>query len=125
MKGATSRQLELLRAIACFSQEHRYPPTLRELAPLIGRQLRAVYDRLLGLRAKGLVEVTEQRSRGLRITAAGWALLGESPGLSRSGATHVLVKPRRCQWCASLTFTQHRPEFCRELQALAEGEVAS
>lgn len=116
MNGPTPRQLEVLECIAGYIREHRYPPTLRELADLIGTGHRGAHERLRALHRKGLVEIAEFLSRGIVITAAGWELVGGSPFPQPTGrGTHGLVKPVRCQSCRALTFAWHRAATCRLL----------
>lgn len=70
---ATARQLEVLRAIASESP----PPTIRELGDKLGlTSTNGVQDHLNALRARGLVEWTPLKSRGLRLTDAGQRALG-------------------------------------------------
>lgn len=68
----TERQKEVLNTIAGFSAKNGYPPTLRELADILGvTSTNGVHDILVALEKKGLIVITKRISRGLQITEAG------------------------------------------------------
>jgi len=72
----TARQKELLVVISKFAEQNGYPPSLREMADILGlASTNAVHDLLVLLEKKGLVTVIKKVSRGLRITEAGKAYL--------------------------------------------------
>ncbi len=63
------RQQQMLFAIAVFTRQHGYAPTLRELGALVGmRTPSAVRWQLDRLRAAGLVDWRDGASRTLRLT---------------------------------------------------------
>jgi len=68
----THRQEFVLRTLALFTVEHGYPPTLRELMPLIGvKSTNGVNDHLAALERKGLIARIPKVSRGLLLNDAG------------------------------------------------------
>ena len=67
MKGLTMRQREVLAFINGFVEEHKYPPSVRELASHFGISLRGAYDHLKALRKKGFVRWSEGRSRAMEV----------------------------------------------------------
>ena len=63
------RQQHLLLAIAVFTRQHGYAPTLRELAWLVGmRTPSAVRWQLDRLKAAGLVTWCDGKARTIRLT---------------------------------------------------------
>jgi repressor LexA len=74
----TTRQRDILRAIAGSVETRGYPPTIRELCPLLGvTSMNAVLDHLQRLRVKGLLEWSPGSPRTLRLTGAGRAAIAE------------------------------------------------
>ena len=71
MKGLTMRQREVLAFITRFIEQHKYPPSVRELAGHFAISLRGAYDHLKALRKKGFVRWSEGRSRALEVLDAG------------------------------------------------------
>lgn len=74
MRGVTERQMLVLKAIAGYLDEHGFPPSLRELGPMLGiRSLRGVTQHLVALEKKGLIEREAYISRGIKLTEDGRA----------------------------------------------------
>lgn len=67
MKGLTIRQREVLEFINRFIEQHKYPPSVRELAGHFAISLRGAYDHLKALRKKGFVRWSEGRSRAMEV----------------------------------------------------------
>lgn len=68
----TKRQREFLRAILCFNLQHGYPPTIRELAELVGvASAGGVLRHLDVLTKKALLTRETATSRSLRLTQRG------------------------------------------------------
>ena len=67
MKGLTMRQREVLKFINQFIEQHKYPPSVRELAGHFTISLRGAYDHLKALRKKGFVRWSEGRSRAMEV----------------------------------------------------------
>ena len=67
MKGLTMRQREVLEFINRFIEQHKYPPSVRELAGHFAISLRGAYDHLKALRKKGFVRWSEGRSRAMEV----------------------------------------------------------
>ena len=67
MKALTIRQREVLEFINKFIEQHKYPPSVRELAGHFTISLRGAYDHLKALRKKGFVRWSEGRSRAMEV----------------------------------------------------------
>ena len=67
MKGLTMRQREVLEFINQFIAQHKYPPSVRELAGHFAISLRGAHDHLKALRKKGFVRWSEGRSRAMEV----------------------------------------------------------
>ena len=67
MRGLTVRQREVLEFINGYIEQHRYPPSIRELAEHFSVSIRGAYDHLKALRKKGYVRSAERRSRSLEV----------------------------------------------------------
>ena len=67
MKKLTDRQREVLQFITDYIQEHRYPPSYREVGDSIGVTVKAAYDHIQALLRKGHLVCIENRPRTLRI----------------------------------------------------------
>jgi hypothetical protein len=76
MDPPTDRQLDYLRAIADFTDEHGFPPTIREICILVGvLSNNAVGETLRALRRKGLLMFVDRTARSIELTAAGFAAI--------------------------------------------------
>lgn len=76
MSAPTARQLDVLCALGASIKTRGYAPTMRELGDLLSIvSTNCVHGHLQALTRLGLIERDRYTSRGLRITAAGHALL--------------------------------------------------
>jgi len=65
----TNRQREALAIIRDFITEHGYPPTLQELAGLMGMRAKSAAHRMVEtLVEKGYLEKDPRRARAIRLT---------------------------------------------------------
>ncbi len=69
MKDLTDRQKEVLAYISSFSEEHSYPPTIREIAERFGISVKGAYDHVKALERKGTLRLGENRSRSIEVLA--------------------------------------------------------
>jgi repressor LexA len=67
MKEPTKRQKEVLSYISGFISEHKYPPTIREVADHFEMSVKGAYDHVAALRKKGKIHLDERRSRTMEI----------------------------------------------------------
>ncbi len=65
MKDLTDRQRQVLDFIADFSEEHKFPPTVREIGLKFNISLRAVQDHIGALQKKGYLSQSQKRSRSI------------------------------------------------------------
>lgn len=69
MKTLTIRQQEVLDLLVDYQKEHGFPPTVSELAGLMGcSSQNSARDTLLILQRKGAITITPGVSRGISIT---------------------------------------------------------
>jgi len=73
VRGLTVRQREVLDFINGYLEQHRYPPSIRDLAEHFRISIRGAYDHLKALRKKGYVRSSEGRSRSLEVLDDGSA----------------------------------------------------
>ena len=67
MKGITDRQKEVLTFISNFTEENRYPPTVREISEHFQISIRAIQDHLIALQKKGYLSQPQKRSRSITV----------------------------------------------------------
>ncbi|WP_319559588.1 transcriptional repressor LexA [Marispirochaeta sp.] len=67
MKKLTSRQNEVLGFIKEYLSEHRYPPTIREIASFFSISVKGAYDHVKALEKKGHLRSGSSKSRALEI----------------------------------------------------------
>ena len=67
MKGLTGRQEEALNYIKDYIDEHRYPPTIREIAASFNISVKGAYDHIKALEKKGRIRCDGNRSRTIEI----------------------------------------------------------
>jgi len=80
MNPPTARQLELLRFLHRFKEQHDFMPSLREMGDAISvESTNGVTDRLNRLERRGLIVRLRFKTRAITITEAGHALLA-GPG---------------------------------------------
>lgn len=64
----TPKQLMVLQAIQWYIKEHHYPPTVREIADLVGlKSSSTVHGYLDRLRKAGLIEWEADKPRTLKV----------------------------------------------------------
>lgn len=116
----TPRQLAILSFIDGQTYVRGYAPTHREIGAEFGiRSTNGVNDHLLALERKGLLMRDPLKSRAMRLTEAGLALLGHDP--KAKGPRYVSTAPRvnvrfgmRCGRCNAHTFDLDKPcAICR------------
>ena len=72
MSSPTSRQMEALRAVAVFQDEHGYPMSYRDLCDSLGlSSVSSSYKLLTALERKGLVKIMRGRNRAVTVTGMG------------------------------------------------------
>lgn len=77
MKDLTRRQRQMLAFVGIYARTHGYPPSIREIGRRMGiTSTNGVAQHLDCIAAKGYITRAFGRSRGLEITAQGWAELG-------------------------------------------------
>ncbi len=67
MKAPTKRQTEVLDFISRFLGNHKYPPTIREIAGNFDISVKAAYDHVKALEKKNLIACNTHRSRAIEI----------------------------------------------------------
>lgn len=67
MKDLTDRQKEVLNYISAFSEEHMYPPTIREIADWFQISVKGAYDHVKALERKGTLRIGVNRSRSIEV----------------------------------------------------------
>ncbi len=73
----TPRQRVYLQAVHSESSRLGYPPSLREVAAVVGTAVQTTTDVMTSLERQGLVQRDYATARSLRITDAGKQALGE------------------------------------------------
>jgi repressor LexA len=67
MKGLTIRQKEVLDFIRGFIQEHKFPPTIREISEHFQVSPKSSHDHVLALEKKGAISFNKNCSRTIEI----------------------------------------------------------
>ena len=67
MKAVTRRQTEVLNFLKSFLSNHKYPPTIREIAGHFSISVKGAYDHVKALEKKGLIACDNHRSRAIEI----------------------------------------------------------
>ena len=67
MKSLTVRQREILGFIRSFIKEHKYPPTIREIAGNFSISVKGAYDHVKALEKKERIKCDLRRSRAIEI----------------------------------------------------------
>lgn len=68
MKAPTRRQTEVLDFIKSYLGDHKYPPTIREIATHFGISVKGAYDHVKALEKKSLISCDNNRSRAIEVT---------------------------------------------------------
>jgi repressor LexA len=94
----TARQLELVSFWCGFTDQHGYPPTLREAGAALGIQsTNGVNDHVNYCELKGLLRRTaDRRNRGIIVTDLARALVGAAPPPRSRVATGTVITEQRC-----------------------------
>ena len=72
----TPKQLEVLRFVAAYTDEHHYPPTVSEIAESLGVSRTAINDRIGFTIAKGYAGRKPGIARGIWVTDRGRDVIG-------------------------------------------------
>ncbi len=67
MKNLTKRQQEILHFIEAFIANHKYPPTIREIASEFGISVKGAYDHVKALEKKHHIRCDLNRSRAIEV----------------------------------------------------------
>ena len=67
MRELTNRQREILDFIRAFIRDHKYPPTIREIAGSFKISVKGAYDHVKALEKKGQIRCDLGRSRAIEI----------------------------------------------------------
>ncbi|MDC7226075.1 MAG: transcriptional repressor LexA [Spirochaetales bacterium] len=67
MKELTKRQEETLDYIRSYIEQHKYPPTIREMAASFSISVKGAYDHIKALEKKGRIKCDGNRSRTIEI----------------------------------------------------------
>lgn len=67
MRKLTNRQTEVLAFIKGYLNEHRYPPTIREIAGHFSISVKGAYDHVKALEKKGSIRSGSSKSRTLEV----------------------------------------------------------
>jgi repressor LexA len=78
-RAPTVRQLEVLRTVSGLARTNGVPPTIREIGDRLGlSSTNGIRQHLEALQGRGLIQWQPQKSRTLRVTAAGQKMLREA-----------------------------------------------
>ncbi len=67
MKTMTKRQEQILNFLRDFIDEHKYPPTIREIANYFSISVKGAYDHVKALEKKNIIRCDINRSRAIEI----------------------------------------------------------
>lgn len=67
MKAITKRQTEVLDYIKGFIDDHRFPPTIREISEHFTISVKGAYDHVKALEKKGCIRLDNNRSRTIEV----------------------------------------------------------
>ena len=71
MKALTPKQQQIYDYIVSFSQEHGYPPSVREIGEHVGlKSPSTVHFHLKGLETAGLITKAEGKTRAITVSGA-------------------------------------------------------
>jgi len=70
MKELTDRQQEVLAFLRVYIDDHKYPPSVREVAGHFGITAKGGHDHLKALEKKGVIRCFQNRSRAIEVIAA-------------------------------------------------------
>ena len=67
MKELTKRQREVYNYLNSYIREHKYPPTIREIAAFFEISVKGAYDHIKALEKKGRIKCNFNRSRAIEV----------------------------------------------------------
>jgi repressor LexA len=67
MKELTERQQQVLNFIAFFTNEHNYPPTIRQIAEHFSISAKGAYDHVSALKRKNKIKMHDKISRTMEV----------------------------------------------------------
>lgn len=67
MKAITKRQSEVLSYIKAFIQDHKFPPTIREISECFQISVKGAYDHVKALEKKQFIKLDTNRSRTIEV----------------------------------------------------------
>lgn len=114
MKEITERQKEVLSYISEYTEEHSFPPTVREISDYFGITIRAIQDHIMALQKKGYLSPTQKRARSLRVISE-WKdkedslYVGQVPLLGSVAAGKPLLSEENLDGYVNLTEPFVRP----------------
>lgn len=79
------KQLSTLEALRQFARAHHYPPTIRELAAILGVSHNAAHARIKSLEKRRLIIRAPGGNRTMRFTGLGIATLRAADDSDRGG----------------------------------------
>lgn len=113
MKGITERQKEVLLFISEYSEVNSYPPTVREISEHFKISLHAVQGHIQALGKKGFLELTQKRSRSMKVITDEKSLnetyIGKVPLLGTIAAGKPLLCEENLDGYVNLTEPFVRP----------------
>ena len=114
MKEITERQKEVLSYISEYTEEHSFPPTVREISDYFGITIRAIQDHIMALQKKGYLSPTQKRARSLKVISE-WKdkedslYVGQVPLLGSVAAGKPLLSEENLDGYVNLTEPFVRP----------------
>jgi repressor LexA len=84
MKELTERQKEVIAVISGYIEQHRYPPTIRDIAKHFGISVKGAYDHIKAIERKGFLRYDGNKSRTIEV------LQWERPRQSATAAIPIL-----------------------------------
>ncbi len=87
-KRLTPRQLQLLKALACFQQSRCYSPTIAELSSELGISRSTTFEHIAELQKKRLLHTCQGKTRSLKLTSEAQELLSRLTSHNSSGYSH-------------------------------------
>lgn len=114
MKEITERQKEVLSYISEYTEEHSFPPTVREISDYFGITIRAIQDHIMALQKKGYLSPTQKKARSLKVISE-WKdkedslYVGQVPLLGSVAAGKPLLSEENLDGYVNLTEPFVRP----------------
>jgi repressor LexA len=67
MRDLTERQKEVISFISRYTDEHRYPPTIRDISRSFGISVKGAYDHIKAIERKGFIRYDGNKSRTIEV----------------------------------------------------------